>query len=97
MLDGRPLVDVHLHPARLPTLKPSWREWAHDFGDREVLDRVYDAEGTVVPAEFAAHLAEEGVDIALLLCEYSPKATGIQPIEDVLPLARHSPGPPETR
>jgi predicted TIM-barrel fold metal-dependent hydrolase len=91
MLDGRPLVDVHLHPARLPTLKPSWREWAHDFGDRAVLDQVYDGEGTIVPAEFAAHLAGQGVDIALLLCEYSPKATGIQPIEDLLPLARHSP------
>ena len=91
MLDGRPLVDVHLHPARLPTLKPSWRVWAHDFGDRGVLDRVYDAEGTIVPAEFAAHLAGEGVDVALLLCEYSPKATGIQPIEDLLPLVSHSP------
>ena len=91
MLDGRPLVDVHLHPPRLPTLKPSWREWAHDFGDRAVLDRVYDAAGSIVPAEFAAHLAGEGVDIALLLCEYSPKATGIQPIEDLLPLAGHSP------
>ncbi len=91
MLDGRPLVDVHLHPARLPTLKPSWREWAHDFGDREVLDRVYDSEGTIVPAEFAAHLAGQGVDIALLLCEYSPKATGIQPIEDLLPVTSYSP------
>ena len=38
MLDGRPLLDVHLHAARLPTLKPSWTQWAHDFGDREVLD-----------------------------------------------------------
>jgi predicted TIM-barrel fold metal-dependent hydrolase len=91
MLDGRPLVDVHLHPPRLPTLKPSWRQWAHDFGDRAVLDRVYDAEGTIVPAEFAAHLAANGVDIALLLCEYSPKATGIQPVEDLLPITAYSP------
>ena len=28
MLDGRPLVDVHLHAARLPTLKPAWKAWA---------------------------------------------------------------------
>jgi uncharacterized protein len=91
MLDERALIDVHLHPPRLPTLKPSWREWAHDFGDRAVLDRVYDAEGTIVPAEFAAYLAGEGVDIALLLCEYSPKATGIQPVEDLLPITGHSP------
>ncbi|WP_248962834.1 amidohydrolase family protein [Sphaerisporangium perillae] len=91
MLDGRPLVDVHQHAARLPTLKPAWRQWASDFGDASVLDRVYDAGGTVDPARFDAYLAEEGVDVALVLAEYSPKATGIQPIEDLLPLAEHNP------
>jgi predicted TIM-barrel fold metal-dependent hydrolase len=92
MLDGRPLVDVHLHAARLPTLKPAWRQWAHDFGGTAVLERVYDAEGTVDPVRFDAYLQEEGVDIALVLAEYSPKATGIQPIEDLLPLTAHNPG-----
>ncbi len=91
MLDGRPLIDVHLHAARLPTLKPSWTQWAHDFGDHEVLDRVYDAAGTMMPAEFDAYLAGEGVDTALLLAEYSPKATGIQPVEDLLPLTAYNP------
>ncbi|MFL6053581.1 MAG: amidohydrolase family protein [Actinoallomurus sp.] len=91
MLDGMPLIDVHLHAARLPTLKPAWKQWAHDFGDGDVLDRVYDASGTVAPARFDAYLAEEGVDIALLLAEYSPKATGTQPVEDMLPLTRHAP------
>jgi predicted TIM-barrel fold metal-dependent hydrolase len=91
MLDGRPLVDAHLHAARLPTLKPAWRQWAHDFGDAEVLDRVYDVDGAVDPARFDAYLAGEGVDVALVLTEYSPKATGIQPVEDVLPLTAHSP------
>ncbi|MEV5703810.1 amidohydrolase family protein [Actinoallomurus sp. NPDC052274] len=91
MLDGMPLVDVHLHAARLPTLKPAWQQWAHDFGDREVLDRVYDASGTVDPARFAAYLADEGVDIALVLAEYSPKATGYQPVEDMLPLTAYDP------
>src|SRR6185437_2623296 len=91
MLDGRPLIDVHLHAARLPTLKPAWKTWAHDFGDRELLDRVYDGEGTVDPARFDAYLAEEGVDVALLLSEYSPKVTGTQPIEDLLPLTGHNP------
>lgn len=91
MLDGRPLVDAHLHAARLPTLKPAWRQWAHDFGDRDVLERVYDRHGTVDPAAFDGHLADHGVDIALLLCEYSPKTTGIQPIEDLLPLTAHNP------
>ncbi len=30
MLDGYPLVDVHLHPARRATVKPAWDEWAPD-------------------------------------------------------------------
>ena len=90
MLDGRPLVDVHLHAARLPTLKPAWRAWAQDFGDGGLLDAVYAADGTVDPARFDAYLAGEGVDIALLFAEYSPKVTGIQPVEDLLPLTAHS-------
>jgi uncharacterized protein len=90
MLDGRPLVDVHLHAARLPTLKPAWRTWAQDFGDTGLIDAVYDADGTVDPARFDAYLAAEGVDVALLFAEYSPKVTGIQAVEDLLPLTAHS-------
>ena len=33
----------------------------------------------------------EGVDHALVICEYSPKATGMQPAEDLLPLTAHDP------
>ena len=91
MIDGLPLIDVHLHVARLPTLKQAWKEWAEDFGDPATLARVYDAEGTADPARLQAYLMDEGVDVALLMSEYSPKATGIQPIEDMLPLARRSP------
>ena len=92
MLDGRPLVDVHVHAARLPTLKPAWRQWAYDFGDTSAMEQVYDGEGTVDPARFDAYLAGEGVDVALVLAEYSPKATGIQPVEDLLPLTAHHSG-----
>jgi uncharacterized protein len=91
MIDDLPLVDVHLHVARLPTLKQAWKDWADDFGDAEVLSRVYDPDGTPAPARFDDYLASEGVDIALLLTEYSPKATGIQPIEDMLPLVARNP------
>ena len=91
MLDGRPLVDVHLHAARLPTLKQAWKDWAHDFGSTAVLEEVYERDGTVNPARFDAHLAAEGVDVALVLAEYSPKVTGVQPIEDLVPLAAHNP------
>ncbi len=91
MIDGLPLVDVHLHAARLPTLKPAWRRWADDFGGTSIIERVYDPDGTVDPRRFDDYLAAEGVDTALLLAEYSPKVTGIQPIEDLLPLAAHNP------
>ncbi|WP_194897116.1 amidohydrolase family protein [Catenulispora pinisilvae] len=91
MLDGMTLIDVHLHAARLPTLKPAWQAWADDFGDPDVLGEVYDDAGTVRPAAFERYLAREGVDIALVLAEYSPKATGIQPIEDLLPLTAANP------
>ncbi len=91
MLDGHLLVDAHVHPARLPTLKPAWHDWAHNFGDSGVLERVYDADGAIVPERYVALLDDEHVDIALLLCEYSPKVTGVQPIEDLLPLVKHDP------
>lgn len=90
MLDGRPLVDVHLHPARLPTLKMSWDTWASPFGEG-VREGVYTEDGTVDPARFDAYLAAEGVDVALLMVEYSPKVTGLQSIEDMLPLAAYNP------
>ena len=91
MLDGRPLIDAHLHPARLPTVKLTRDQWAPDFGGGSIIGHVYDADGTVAPAAFDAYLAGEGVDIALALAEYSPKVTGIQPVEDLLPLAAHNP------
>ncbi|PZS34605.1 MAG: amidohydrolase [Pseudonocardiales bacterium] len=90
MLDGRPLIDVHLHPARLPALKLPWEVWVQDFGTPE-LAALYDDCGTVRPAEFDAYLDSEGVDIAVVLAEYSPKVTGEQRVEDMLPLAEQNP------
>ncbi len=90
MLDGRLVIDAHLHPARLPTLKPSWLDWAQQFGQPGWRD-VYDAGGTIIPQAFDDLLAAEGVDHAILLCEYSPKTTGIQPVEDLLPVLKHNP------
>jgi uncharacterized protein len=31
------------------------------------------------------------VDVAVLFCEYSPKSTGIQPVEDLIPLLSYNP------
>ena len=91
MLDGMPLIDVHLHAARLPSLKMPRDTWLQGFSGAGPQERIYDDAGTVVPAEFDAFLAAEGVDTALLMSEYSPKVTGMQVIEDMLPIAAHAP------
>ncbi|MGI8761484.1 MAG: amidohydrolase family protein [Jatrophihabitantaceae bacterium] len=89
-LDGRPLVDVHLHPARLPGLKLPWEVWVQDF-DTPQLRGLYDSSGTVDPVAFDAYLAAEGVDVAVVLAEYSPRVTGTQAVEDMLPLCAQDP------
>ncbi|HEY2307760.1 MAG TPA: amidohydrolase family protein [Streptosporangiaceae bacterium] len=91
MLDGRPLIDAHQHPVRLSTVKHAWMDWAERFGQpgwREA----YTADGEIIPQAFGDLMQAEGVDHALVICEYSPKATGIQPAEDLLPLTAHDPG-----
>ena len=47
---------------------------------------------------FDALLAAEGVDVAVVLAEYSPKVTGIQTVEDMAALAAAAPacGSPPT-
>ena len=90
MLDGRPLVDVHLHAANRSGLKLPWSVWMQDF-DRPQLAAIYDADGVVRPEAFDAHLADEGVDVAVVLAEYSPKVTGWQTVEDLLPLTAQNP------
>ncbi|HET9006120.1 MAG TPA: amidohydrolase family protein, partial [Actinomycetes bacterium] len=91
MIDGIPLVDVHLHPARRPTLKVDWRRWALEFGRGIPFDELYDHAGAIRPDRFDAYLDAEGVDVALLMSEYSPRVTGIQPVEDLLPLLEQNP------
>ncbi|MGH3493842.1 MAG: amidohydrolase family protein, partial [Sciscionella sp.] len=85
MLDGRRLIDAHVHVPRLTTLKAAWLQWADDFSGHD-WRAVYDADGVPVPAAVDALLAEHGVDVALLFCEYSPRSTGIQAIEHNIPL-----------
>jgi predicted TIM-barrel fold metal-dependent hydrolase len=45
----------------------------------------------MIPARFDEYMAEEGVDVAILFAEYSPKSTGIQAVEDMLPILDHNP------
>jgi uncharacterized protein len=91
MLDGNLLVDAHVHVPVLPSLAPAWVQWARDFGRDGVLEEVWDADGHPVPAALDELFAAEGVDVALLFCEYSPKATGYQQFDDLLPLVEHNP------
>lgn len=86
-----PLIDAHLHPVRLPTVPPAWREWAQRYGKGVPLFALYRTDGTLDPARFDRYLDEEGVDGVILLCEYSPRTVGIQPYEDLLPILRHNP------
>src|ERR1035438_8443367 len=61
MLDGRPLVDAHLHPARLPTLKAAWHSWAEQFG-QPGWRSVFDSDGAVIPRVFDELMESEGAD-----------------------------------
>ena len=90
MLDGMPLIDAHQHPVRLSTVKPAWMDWAEQFGQpgwREA----YTADGEIIPQAFGDLMQADGVDHVLVICEYSPRATGMQPAEDLLPLTAHDP------
>ncbi|SNR42904.1 hypothetical protein SAMN06265360_105233 [Haloechinothrix alba] len=91
MFDGEWVVDAHVHVPRLATVKPDWLEWADRFSGTHPWRSVYDDSGDPVPERVDALLESEGVDRALLFCEYSPRATGIQAIEDLLPLLEYNP------
>lgn len=91
VIDGIPVVDVHQHVARLPTLKPPPDAWLPPDVSGVDIQTLYDHDGRADPARFAAYLDSEGIDVALLMTEYSPRVTGIQPAEDMLPLVEHHP------
>lgn len=91
MIDDFPLIDTHLHVARLPTLRVALPDWAPDFGRGTAALDLYDTDGRIRPGAFDAHLEAEGVDMALLMTEHSPRVTGMQPPEDLAPLLAHNP------
>jgi predicted TIM-barrel fold metal-dependent hydrolase len=91
MYDGDMVVDAHVHAPRLSTLKPAWLEWADQFSGPHPWRSAYDADGNPVPELLDALFEAEGIDRALLFCGYGPRATGIQPIEDLLPIVEFNP------
>jgi uncharacterized protein len=92
VIDGRLLVDAHVHIAKLPTLSADWQQWMRTFGREVPMADLHDAGGTPLPAAMDEYFARQGADHVLVFSEYSPKTTGLQPIEDVLPLVAVNPG-----
>ena len=90
MLDGTPLIDVHLHPAQRDGLKIAWDVWMQDFDGADV-QALYDADGVLQADAFDAYLEAEGVDVVVALAEYSPKVTGWQTAEQMAALAAYNP------
>jgi len=91
VLDGIPLVDAHVHVPNLATLSPAWVQWARDFGPDGILEDVWDEDGVPCPERLDELFADQGVDVALLICEYSPNVTGTQAFDDLLPIVEHNP------
>lgn len=91
MIDGLRVIDAHVHAPRLSTLKPAWLEWAQQFSRDFPWRTGFDEDGDPIPAALDAMFDAEGVDQVLLFSEYSPRATGIQAFDDLLPIVRHNP------
>jgi len=82
------VIDAHVHVATRAGLKPPMLAWSAGFAADEI-PGLYDGDGRPRPEVFADHLDAEGVDCALLFSEYSPRVTGWQAIEDIVPFAKH--------
>ncbi|HEY2723366.1 MAG TPA: amidohydrolase family protein [Pseudonocardiaceae bacterium] len=91
MIDGCRVVDAHVHAPSAAGLRLDWHTWMNQVDGIPSWARAYDADGRVRPAVLDEIFAAEGVDVALLFSEYSPKVTGTQPIEDMLPIVEHNP------
>jgi predicted TIM-barrel fold metal-dependent hydrolase len=90
VIEGWTVIDAHVHVPHLGTLRPPWIQWADEFSRDHPWRMAYHGDEPD-PAALNTLLADEGVDHALLFCEYSPRATGIQPIEDIVEIARFNP------
>ena len=84
------VIDAHVHVAATSGLKLSMAQWLGGFPGGGIPD-LYDPNGRPRPDVSAAHLDREGVSRALLFSEYSPRVTGWQVIEDLLPFREYDP------
>lgn len=90
MINGQVVIDAHVHAPVLSSLRPAWLQWADEFSGDHPWRDAYNGD-TPDPAALSELFANEGVDHALLFCAYSPRSTGIQAIDDVVPIARSNP------
>jgi predicted TIM-barrel fold metal-dependent hydrolase len=91
VLDDIPVIDVHQHVVPVGSLKMPWEQWAPPAVTGLQRDEIYRADGTVDPERYVAHLDDHGIDVALLMSEYSPRVTGLQVIEHMVPLRDAAP------
>lgn len=84
------VIDVHQHIVRLDSLKMHSDVWMPPRITGVPVDEIY-RDGVPDPARYLAHLDAQGIDIALLMAEYSPRVTGMQTIEHMLPLVEADP------
>jgi hypothetical protein len=90
-IDGVPVVDAHVHAPCAASLKLDWDAWMTQVDGIPPWAKAYDDQGRVRPEMLDELFAAEGVDVALLFTEYSPKVTGTQAIEDMLPIVEYNP------
>lgn len=81
-----PVVDAHVHLARRSSLKMTFDLWVQNSDPTADWARLMDEQGCVRPDAIGALFASQGVDVSFLFAEYSPRVTGMQSIEDMLPI-----------
>jgi predicted TIM-barrel fold metal-dependent hydrolase len=86
----QPVIDAHQHVVRLDSLAMPVDTWAPPAVTRVQWRDIYDGDVPDPPA-FVAFLDDQGVDVALLMSEHSPRVTGMQRVEHLLPLVEHAP------
>ncbi|HMK35508.1 MAG TPA: amidohydrolase family protein [Desulfomonilaceae bacterium] len=73
------VLDIHVHVGRREHLTARFAKYFEELLGPGVLTML----DTITPHSFVQYLDREGIDYAVLLAEYSPKATGVVPNEFV--------------
>ena len=90
IIDGMVVTDAHMHDAPVSTVSAAWTELGGRLRQGLRRHTVFGRDGDPVPAR-RRHVEAEGVETGAAVAEYSPWTTGIQPIEDLLPLIEQNP------